>query len=80
MPICYDIEIAIIRTENGEEIYDTVLSRRLIAPGALTPEQIGQEIDNFWQEFSDIMNEYDAPGRPQYQRGEGYEITSIYNC
>lgn len=80
MPICYDIEIDIIRQREGEEPVDTVLPRQIRTPKPLTPEQIESEVTNFWNLFASLLGDT-APDRAgEYRRGEGFRILSVYQC
>lgn len=80
MPICYDIEIDIIRNEEGGEQIPTVLPRQSRAEKPLTPEELEKEIDGFWRDFMDIMGEYGSGRSYTYTRGAGFRVISVYQC
>ena len=80
MPICYEIDIAIVRIQEGEEPYQTTLPRTIRTPNTLTNEEIAQEVETFWQQFITMLFDSDPIRAAQYARTEGYEVTNVYRC
>lgn len=80
MPICYDIDIDIIGVDESGEEYETVLPRRERSQDQITPEQLGERVRSFWEDFISTLGDTAPDRASRYRWPGGYRITAIYQC
>lgn len=80
MPICYDIAIDMIYSEDEVDIRPSVRYGRLTFPQPVSNEVLREHVEQFWQQFVAVMNDT-FPSHRRYRReDDNFRVISVIDC
>lgn len=81
MPICYDIEIEVMKDEGaGPEPVRPLPLRIPDLPGPLTNDELRSRVRQHFNDFLELILGYDRPGADRYSSSYEYVVTAVFNC
>lgn len=80
MPICYDIAIDMIYSEEGVDIRPTVRYERIEFPIPVSNDVLSERVEEFWNQFVAIMNDTFPSTRRYRREDDSFRVISVYQC
>ncbi len=79
-PICYDINIEIVRTDEDGDTETIDLPRTIRSDTPLSHFKLGEKAIAAFADFMTMVIQYDPSRQNDYELGQRYRTEAVYQC
>lgn len=80
MPICYDIVIEMVRTDEDGDTNSAELPRTIRSDKPLSHFKLGEKAIEAFNDFMTTVIQYDPSRENEYELGKRYRTIAVYEC